>query len=163
VHPVSALQSEYSLWERGLEREILPVCRELGIGIVPYSPLGRGYLTGQARPADELPADDYRRTQPRFQAENFAANRPLVEGLETVARRLRATPAQVALAWLLAQGDDIVPIFGTTRRTRLAENLGALDVRLDAADLAELGQLFAPGVVAGDRYGAAGLAMLDRG
>jgi aryl-alcohol dehydrogenase-like predicted oxidoreductase len=162
VHPVSALQSEYSLWERGLEREILPACRELGIGIVPYSPLGRGFLTGRARPADELPEDDYRRTQPRFQADNFAANRGLLDGLEAVADRLRATPAQVALAWLLAQGPDVVPIFGTTRRTRLAENLGALEVRLEADDLAELDRVFAPGTVAGDRYGAAGLAMLDR-
>jgi aryl-alcohol dehydrogenase-like predicted oxidoreductase len=162
VHPVSALQSEYSLWERGLEREILPTCRELGIGIVPYSPLGRGFLTGRARPADELPEDDYRRTQPRFQADNFAANRGLLDGLEAVAGRLRATPAQVALAWLLAQGPDVVPIFGTTRRTRLAENLGALEVQLEADDLAELDWVFAPGKVAGDRYGAAGLAMLDR-
>lgn len=162
VHPVSALQSEYSLWERGLEREILPTCRELGIGIVPYSPLGRGFLTGRARPADELPEDDYRRTQPRFQADNFAANRSLLDGLVAVADRLRATPAQVALAWLLAQGPDVVPIFGTTRRTRLVENLGALEVRLEADDLAELDRVFAPGMVAGDRYGAAGLAMLDR-
>jgi aryl-alcohol dehydrogenase-like predicted oxidoreductase len=162
VHPVSALQSEYSLWERGLEREILPTCRELGIGIVPYSPLGRGFLTGRARPADELPEDDYRRTQPRFQADNFAANRSLLDGLVAVADRLRATPAQVALAWLLAQGPDVVPIFGTTRRTRLVENLGALEVRLEADDLAELDRVFAPGTVAGDRYGAAGLAMLDR-
>jgi aryl-alcohol dehydrogenase-like predicted oxidoreductase len=163
VHPVSALQSEYSLWERGVEEAVLPTCRELGIGLVPYSPLGRGFLTGHAAPADALPEADYRRTQPRFQAGNFAANRPLLERLATIAGRLGATPAQVALAWLLAQGPDIVPIFGTTRRTRLRENLGALAVLLDSRDLAELAAAFAPENVAGERYGPAGLAMLDRG
>jgi aryl-alcohol dehydrogenase-like predicted oxidoreductase len=162
VHPISALQSEYSLWERGVEREVLPTCRELGIGLVPYSPLGRGFLTGRAVPAEELPEGDYRRHQPRFQAENFAANQGLVQRLEELAARVRATPSQVALAWLLAQGPDIVPIFGTTRRTRLRENLGALDLQLAASDQLLLDQVFAPGNVSGARYNAAGLATLDR-
>jgi len=163
VHPISALQSEYSLFERGLEREILPTCRELGVGLVPYSPLGRGLLTGQAIPAEELPAADYRRLQPRFQGGNFASNRALVARVEELAARARATPAQIALAWLLAQGPDIVPIFGTTRRARLRENLGALEVQLAAHDRLMLEQTFAPGSVSGARYGAAGMAMLDRG
>jgi aryl-alcohol dehydrogenase-like predicted oxidoreductase len=163
VQPISVLQSEYSLFERGLEREILPTCRELGVGLVPYSPLGRGLLTGHATPAEELPADDYRRLQPRFQGENFASNRTLVARVEELAARARATPAQIALAWLLAQGPDIVPIFGTTRRARLRENLGALEVQLAAHDRLMLEQTFAPGSVSGARYGAAGMAMLDRG
>jgi aryl-alcohol dehydrogenase-like predicted oxidoreductase len=162
MHPISALQSEYSLWERGAEREVLPTCRELGIGFVPYCPLGRGFLTGRAVPAEELPEGDFRRNQPRLQGENFVANRRLVQRLEGLAVRIRATPAQVALAWLLAQGPDIVPIFGTTRRTRLRENLGALGVELASDDLLLLGQVFAPASVAGARYNAAGLATLDR-
>jgi aryl-alcohol dehydrogenase-like predicted oxidoreductase len=163
VHPISVLQSEYSLFERGLEAGILPACRELGIGLVPYSPLGRGFLTGRATPAEELPAADYRRLQPRFQGENFAANRALVGYVEELAARIHATPAQVALAWLLAQGPDIVPIFGTTRRARLRENLVALEVQLATHDLLMLEQVFASGSVSGARYGAAGMAMLDRG
>jgi aryl-alcohol dehydrogenase-like predicted oxidoreductase len=130
---------------------------------VPYSPLGRGFLTGRATPAEELPAADYRRLQPRFQGENFAANRALVERVEELAVRARATPAQIALAWLLAQGPDIVPIFGTTRRARLRENLGALEVQLAAHERLMLEQTFAPGSVSGARYGTAGMAMLDRG
>jgi len=162
VHPISALQSEYSLWERGVERSVLPACRELGIGFVPYSPLGRGFLAGQGASAADLPEGDSRRSHPRFQAENYAANLKLLEKLEEVAARSRATPGQVALAWLLGQGDDIVPIFGTTRRERLRENLGALTVRLASCDQFLLDQVFAPGTVAGDRYPEAGLAMLDR-
>ena len=162
VHPISALQSEYSLWERGVEREVLPACRELGIGFVPYSPLGRGFLTGRAAPADALPETDFRRMQPRFQADNFAANLRLVQQLEELAARVSATPAQVALAWLLEQGPDVVPIFGTTRRTRLRENLGALDVRLASSDLQLLERVFAPENIVGDRYNAAGMASLDR-
>jgi aryl-alcohol dehydrogenase-like predicted oxidoreductase len=162
VHPISALQSEYSLWERGVEREVLPACRELGIGFVPYSPLGRGFLAGQAVRAEDLPEGDYRRNQPRLQHEHFDANRRLLAALESLADRVRATPAQVALAWLLAQGPDLVPIFGTTRRVRLRENLGALDVELAASEWSELGRVFAPGSASGERYGAAGLAMLDR-
>ncbi len=163
VHPISVLQSEYSLWERGVELEVLPACRELGVGLVPYSPLGRGFLTGRAVPAEELPAADYRRLQPRFQGANFAANRALLERLEELAARVRATPAQVALAWLLARGPDIVPIFGTTRRTRLHENLGALDVELADRDQSLLAEVFAPERVSGARYNATGMAMLDCG
>jgi len=162
VHPISALQSEYSLWERGVERTVLPACRELGIGLVPFSPLGRGFLAGQRTRAEDYPAGDYRREQPRFQAGNFDANLVLVDKLATVAHRAGATPGQTALAWLLAQGPDILPIFGTTRRTRLQENLGALQVRLASCDQFLLDQVFAPGAVAGDRYQPASMATLDR-
>jgi len=138
VHPISALQSEYSLWERGVERTVLPACRELGIGLVPFSPLGRGFLAGQRTRAEDYPAGDYRREQPRFQAGNFDANLVLVDKLATVAHRAGATPGQTALAWLLAQGPDILPIFGTTRRTRLQENLGALNIQLKPDEIAQL-------------------------
>jgi aryl-alcohol dehydrogenase-like predicted oxidoreductase len=162
VHPISALQSEYSLWERGVERAALPACRELGVGLVPYSPLGRGFLAGLTVRAEEFPDGDFRRGQPRLQGENFDVNRRLLEGLEAVAARAGATPGQVALAWLLAQGPEIVPIPGTTRRTRLRENLAAAELALAPDDQSRLEQLFAPGSVSGDRYGAAGLATLDR-
>jgi aryl-alcohol dehydrogenase-like predicted oxidoreductase len=162
VHPISALQSEYSLFERGVERSILPACRELGVGLVPYSPLGRGLLTGAALRGADLPPADYRASQPRFQDASLAANARLLEKLADVAARARATPGQVALAWLLAQGQDIVPIFGTTRRSRLQENLGATTVRLAACDQFLLDQVFAPGNVTGERYLAPGMAMLDR-
>jgi aryl-alcohol dehydrogenase-like predicted oxidoreductase len=162
VHPISALQSEYSLFERGVERGILPACRELGVGLVPYSPLGRGLLTGAALRGADLPPADYRASQPRFQDSSLAANARLLEKLAEVAARARATPGQVALAWLLAQGPDIVPIFGTTRRSRLEENLAATAVRLAACDQFLLDQVFAPGNVAGERYLAAGMALLDR-
>jgi len=162
VHPISALQSEYSLWERGIEREVLPACRELGIGVVPYSPLGRGFLAGNATRAEEFPAGDFRRNQPRLQGENFDANRERVARLEELGARLQATPAQVALAWLLAQGPDVVPIFGTTRRSRLRENLGAVNIHLAACDQFLLDQVFAPGTTAGARYHEASLATLDR-
>ncbi len=162
VHPISALQSEYSLFERGVERTVLPACRELGIGLVPYSPLGRGFLTGQRTRAEEFPEGDSRRGQPRLQAGNFDANLKLLEKLEAVAARARATPGQVALAWLLAQGPDIVPIFGTTRRTRLRENLGATAVQLAACDQFLLDQVFAPGNTAGERYLPSAMATLDR-
>jgi aryl-alcohol dehydrogenase-like predicted oxidoreductase len=163
VHPISALQSEYSLWERGIERAVLPTCRELGVGLVPYSPLGRGFLAGLTRRADEFADGDFRRGQPRITGENFDANLRLLAGLQEVAQRVEASPAQVALAWLLGQGPDIVPIPGTTRRTRLRENLAALKIRLPPADRSRLEQLFAPGEVAGERYSPAGLATLDRG
>jgi len=163
VHPISVLQSEYSLWERGIERSVLPACRELGVGLVPYSPLGRGFLAGLVTRAEDFPQGDFRRGQPRISGENHAVNRQLLAGLEDVARRVAATPAQVALAWLLWQGPDIVPIPGTTRRTRLRENLAALDLHLPPCELFRLEQLFAPGNVAGERYGPAGLATLDRG
>jgi aryl-alcohol dehydrogenase-like predicted oxidoreductase len=162
VHPISALQSEYSLWERGVERTVLPACRELGVGLVPFSPLGRGFLAGQRIRADDYPEGDYRREQPRFQAGNFEVNAALADKLAGVARRIGATPGQVALAWLLGQGPDIVPIFGTTRRVRLRENLGALQVGLAACDQFLLDQVFAPGNVAGERYTARSMATLDR-
>jgi len=162
VHPISALQSEFSLWERGVERSVLPACRALGIGLVPYSPLGRGFLTGQRIRASEFPEGDYRRQHPRFQDGHFEANLLLLEKLEQVATRAGATAGQVALAWLLAQGPDIVPIFGTTRRARLEENLGATKVRLASCDQFLLDQVFAQGAVAGERYLPAGLATLDR-
>ena len=162
VHPISAVQSEYSLWERGVERTVLPACRELGVGLVPFSPLGRGFLAGQRTPAEGYPAGDYRREQPKFQPGNYEVNLALVDKLAGVASRIGATPGQVALAWLLGQGPDIVPIFGTTRRTRLRENLGALQVRLASCDQFLLDQVFAPGNVAGERYNARSLATLDR-
>ena len=162
VHPISALQSEYSLWERNIELERLPACRELGVGLVPYSPLGRGFLAGNATRAEDLPDGDFRRAQPRIQGDNFDANRKLVARVEELAERVRATPAQVALAWLLAQGPDVVPIFGTTRRARLRENLQAANLKLAACDQFLLDQVFAPGNIAGERYNAASMATLDR-
>jgi aryl-alcohol dehydrogenase-like predicted oxidoreductase len=154
--PVSALQSEYSLWERGLEAEVLPTLRELGIGLVPYSPLGRGFLTGEARRAEDYPADDYRRNDPRFQGANFELNLKAAEAVQAMAERKGVTAAQLALAWLLHQGDDVVPIPGTKRRTRLEENLAATSVALTAEELAEL-EL----PVSGDRYPEQMLRMLN--
>lgn len=161
VHPISALQTEYSLWERGAEAEILPTCRELGVGFVAYSPLGRGFLTGTARRAEELPADDSRRQHPRFQGGNFDRNAVRVAELALVARELGATPAQLALAWLLRKGPT-VPIVGTKNRHRLRENLGALALDPGPATLERLDQLFAAGTTAGERYGEAMMTMLDR-
>ena len=163
VHPISALQSEYSLWERGIEVEILPTCRALGIGVVPYSPLGRGFLTGALTRAEDLPEGDFRRNQPRLQGENYDRNMALVARLRGLATRVGASPAQVALAWLLGQGPDVVPIFGTTRRARLRENLAAVSLQLAACDQFLLDQTFAPDTVSGARYNEAGLALLDRG
>jgi aryl-alcohol dehydrogenase-like predicted oxidoreductase len=162
VHPIAALQTEYSLWERTPEEEILPTCRELGIGFVPYSPLGRGFLTGRFRSFDDLPADDYRRNQPRFQGENFQKNLDLVALLEQLAAEKRCTPSQLALAWLLHQGDDIVPIPGTKRVKYLEENVGAVDVRLTAADLRRIDEIAPKGVAAGTRYPEAGMATVNR-
>jgi aryl-alcohol dehydrogenase-like predicted oxidoreductase len=149
VHPISALQTEYSLWTRDIEAEILPTLRELGIGLVPYSPLGRGFLTGAIRSLDALDEDDFRRHNPRFQGENLRRNIAIVEAVDRVARAHGATPAQVALAWLLAQGEDLAPIPGTKRRTYLEQNLGALGLTLTDADLADLA---AVADAAGDRY-----------
>jgi aryl-alcohol dehydrogenase-like predicted oxidoreductase len=163
VHPISVLQSEYSLWERGIEAEVLPACRALGVGLVPYSPLGRGFLTGALSRAEDLPSGDFRRNQPRLQGENYDRNMALVARLKGLAARVGASPAQVALAWLLGQGPDVVPIFGTTRRTRLRENLAAVSLRLAACDQFLLDQTFAPDTVSGARYNEAGLALLDRG
>jgi aryl-alcohol dehydrogenase-like predicted oxidoreductase len=162
AHPIAALQSEYSLWEREVEREVLPTARELGIGFVPYSPLGRGFLTGAAKPAEEYPEGDYRRGEPRLQGENFAKNMRIVEAVRDVAAEKGATPGQVALAWLLHQGDDIVPIPGTKRRTFLEENLGAIGVRLSEADLARIEAAAPRGTTAGPRYGEHLMALLDR-
>jgi aryl-alcohol dehydrogenase-like predicted oxidoreductase len=162
VHPISALQSEYSLFERGVESTVLPACRALGIGLVPYSPLGRGFLSAQPTRAEEFPEGDSRRGQPRLQPGNFDANLKLLEKLTAVAARAEATPSQVALAWLLSQGPDIVPIFGTTRRARLRENLGATGVALPSCDQFLLDQVFAPGNTAGERYLPAAMATLDR-
>jgi aryl-alcohol dehydrogenase-like predicted oxidoreductase len=152
THPITALQSEYSLWSRDPEDGALAACRELGIGLVPYSPLGRGFLTGQIKKFEDLAADDYRRFSPRFQGENFQKNLGLVEQIGQIAKEKSCTPAQLALAWVLAQGQDVVPIPGTTRRKNLDENLAALDIRLTPADLARIEELAPRGVAAGDRY-----------
>ena len=162
VHPIAALQTEYSLWMRDVEDEILPTCRELGIGFVPYSPLGRGFLTGRFSSFEDLPADDFRRKQPRFQGENFQKNLDLVRHVEEVASRKGCTPAQLALAWLLHQGDDIVPIPGTTRVDNLEDNVGALGVTLTQRDLERIDAVFPKGVAAGDRYLAGGMATVNR-
>jgi aryl-alcohol dehydrogenase-like predicted oxidoreductase len=162
VHPITALQSEYSLWSRDPEDEVLPTCRELGIGFVAYSPLGRGFLTGQIKRFEDLGEDDYRRTSPRFQGENFQKNLDLVRHIEELAAEKRCTPAQLALAWVLAQGDDIVPIPGTKRRKYLEENAGALDVELTAEDLRRIDEIAPPGVAAGSRYPPAMMALADR-
>ena len=161
VHPITALQTEYSLWSREPEMEILPTIRELGIGFVPYSPLGRGFLTGQLRSLQDLAADDYRRNHPRFQDDNFRQNLMLVAEIEALAAELGCTPAQLALAWVLAQGEDIVPIPGTKRRRYLAENAGAVDVRLNAAALSRLSLALPAGAASGDRYGAASMKSLN--
>ncbi|WP_174285008.1 aldo/keto reductase [Sphingomonas bacterium] len=162
VHPISALQTEYSLWSRDPEDEILPTVRELGIGFVPYSPLGRGFLTGQFKTADDIPADDYRRTAPRFQGEAFAKNLDLVHAIETMATDKGCSPAQLALAWVLAQGSDIVPIPGTKRRRYLDDNLGATGVVLDAADRARIEAALPPGAATGNRYPAASMGTVNR-
>ena len=162
VHPITALQSEYSLWERGVESAVLPTCRELGIGFVAYSPLGRGFLTGRAVRPEALADDDSRRAHPRFQGANFDENLRRVRALESLAGSLGATAAQVALAWLLHQGTDIVPIFGTKSPDRLSENVAAIDLELPDAMLAELDRLFAPGTTAGARYNEAGLRAIDQ-
>lgn len=157
VHPIAALQSEYSLWEREVEGDILPVCRELGIGFVPYSPLGRGFLTGQLRSRDDLPDSDWRRNDPRYSEENFEKNLKLVDVVKAVAERHVASPAQVALAWLLAQGDDIVPIPGTKRRVTLENSAAAVELSLTSEDL---GELDAARAVSGPRYGEMGMRMV---
>ncbi len=162
VHPITALQTEYSLWSRDVEAEILPACRELGVGFVPYSPLGRGFLTGQFKTPDDLEAGDTRRNHPRFQGEAFQKNLDLAAAVAAMAADKGCTPAQLALAWVLAQGDDIVPIPGTKRRAYLDDNLGALDVALSAADLARIDAILPPGAAAGTRYPAASMASIDR-
>jgi len=152
VHTITALQTEYSLWSRDPENEILPTCRELGIGFVAYSPLGRGFLTGQFQHFEDLPAEDYRRNTPRFQGENFQKNLDLVRRVEEIAKEKRCKPSQLGLAWVLAQGEDIVPIPGTKRRKYLEENVGTLGVRLTEEDLQRISDVFPTGAAAGSRY-----------
>ncbi|HEV3410654.1 MAG TPA: aldo/keto reductase [Chthoniobacterales bacterium] len=152
VHPITAVQNEYSLWSRDPEDGILQACRELGIGFVAYSPLGRGFLTGKIQRFEDLPQDDYRRTTPRFQGENFQRNLDLVQKVGEVAREKRCTPAQLALAWVMAQGEDIVPIPGTKRRKYLQDNVGALDVNLTSEDLARIDEVAPRDAFAGERY-----------
>ncbi len=162
VHPVSALQSEYSLWERNLESDIIPALRELGIGLVPFSPLGRGFLTGEVKRAEEYPEGDFRRGDPRYQGENFDANMRAAETVREVARSLGVKPGQVAIAWLLHKGPDIVPIPGTKRVKYLEENVAAASISLDATQMSTLGEALAPGKVAGPRYNPATMATIDR-
>ncbi|MGI8488340.1 aldo/keto reductase [Pectobacterium sp. S5] len=162
VHPITALQSEYSLWTRDMEAEILPTCERLGIGFVPYSPLGRGFLTGAIRSPDDLAADDFRRTNPRFSGENFGKNLQLVEKINQLAQEKQVTPSQLALAWVLAQGEHIVPIPGTKRRRYLEENVAALDVTLTKEELAAIDAIFPPDAAAGERYGKESMAALNQ-
>jgi len=162
VHPISALQSEYSLWERNLEPRIIPLLRELGIGLVPFAPLGRGFLTGAVKRAEEYPETDFRRNDPRYQGENFDANARAASAVRDVATRKGATPGQIALAWLLHKGPDIVPIPGTKRRRYLEENVGAAEVSLSTAEMATLDAALAPEKVSGPRYGQKQMAQLDR-
>jgi len=162
VHPISALQSEYSLWERNLEPRIIPLLRELGIGLVPFSPLGRGFLTGEVRRAEELPEGDFRRGDPRYQGENFDANVRAASAVRDLAARKGVTPAQIALAWLLHKGNDIVPIPGTKRRKRLEENVAAADVSLGAAEMNALDAALSPDKISGPRYNAERMAQVDR-
>ncbi len=152
THPITALQTEYSLWTRDPEEHVLPACRELGIGFVAYSPLGRGFLTGKLTNVDELGQDDYRRGLPRFQGDNFENNLKFVQSLEQIAENKGCTPGQLALAWIIAQGEDIVPVFGTKRKEFLEENLGALDVELTPDDIRSIDSAARPGVAAGTRY-----------
>jgi aryl-alcohol dehydrogenase-like predicted oxidoreductase len=161
VHPITALQSEYSLWTRDVEASVLPACRELGVGFVPFSPLGRGLFTGTLKSADAFSEKDARRNFPRFQGENFERNLALAHKFEQMAQEKRCTPAQLALAWLLAQGDDLVPIPGTKRRAYIEENLGALEVTLTADDLARISEIAPPGVAAGNRYNEDAMKLVD--
>ena len=162
VHPISVLQSEYSLWERNLEHEIIPLLRELGIGLVPFSPLGRGFLTGSAKRAEEYPEGDFRRNDPRYQGANFDANMRAASAVRDTATRMGATPGQIALAWLLNKGPDIVPIPGTKRRSYLEENVVAAEIELASAEMGALDAALAPEKIAGPRYNAPQMAMIDR-
>jgi aryl-alcohol dehydrogenase-like predicted oxidoreductase len=162
VHPISALQSEYSLWERNLEPRLIPLLRELGIGLVPFAPLGRGFLAGNVKRAEELPADDFRRSDPRFQGQNFDANVRAASAVRDLAVRKGATPGQIALAWLLHKGDDIVPIPGTKRRRYLEENVAAADVKLTRDEMATLDAALAPDKISGPRYNAERMKQVDR-
>jgi len=161
THPLTAVQSEYSLWTRDPEDEVLPTLRELGIGFVPYSPLGRGFLTGQIRSIDDLAEDDWRRTNPRFQGDAFEENLRLADRVAELAEGIGATPAQVALAWVLAKGDDLVPIPGTKKPERVEENAAAADLQLSDAQVAELDAAISPEAVRGARYDESGMEMLN--
>jgi aryl-alcohol dehydrogenase-like predicted oxidoreductase len=160
-HPISALQTEYSLWTRDPEDEVLPLCRELGIGFVAYSPLGRGFLTGRFRTFEDLPEDDYRRNSPRFQGDNFQKNLDLVARVEEIARQKNCTSAQLSLAWLLAQGEDIVPIPGTKQRRYLDENVHSLDIEMTATELERIEEVAPKGAASGDRYHEAGMKTIN--
>jgi aryl-alcohol dehydrogenase-like predicted oxidoreductase len=162
VHPITALQSEYSLWTRDHEETVLPICRELGIGFVAYSPLGRGFLTGRIEKREELAEDDFRRTNPRFQADNLERNLALVRRLENMAAEKGCTVGQLALAWVLSKGEHIVPIFGTKRRTYLEENLEALNVTLSAEDVKRIEEMTPKGVFAGERYAEAMMSLMKK-
>jgi len=162
VHPVSAVQSEYSLWERNLEADVIPALRELGIGLVPFSPLGRGFLTGEVKRAEEYADGDYRRHDPRYQGANYDANVQAAQSVRDVAAELGAKPGQVALAWILHKGETFVPIPGTKRRKYLEENIAAASLKLDAAQMAALDAALAPGKIAGPRYGERGMSAVDR-
>jgi aryl-alcohol dehydrogenase-like predicted oxidoreductase len=162
VHPIAALQNEYSLWSRDPEDEILDTCRELGVGFVAYSPLGRGFLTGQIRKFEDLATDDYRRSSPRFQGANFANNLELVNRVGQIATEKNCKPSQLALAWVLAQGADVLPIPGTKRRQYLEENVAALDVQLTPDDLRRLDEVMPPGIAAGTRYPTEGMHAVNR-
>jgi aryl-alcohol dehydrogenase-like predicted oxidoreductase len=162
THPIAALQSEYSLWERNLEPRIIPLLRELGIGLVPFSPLGRGFLTGTAKRAEEYPEDDFRRGDPRYQGENFDANMRAASAVQQLGARKGATPAQIALAWLLHKGDDIVPIPGTKRRRYLEENVASVTVDLSPSEMEQLDSALAPENVAGPRYNERMMSTVDR-
>jgi aryl-alcohol dehydrogenase-like predicted oxidoreductase len=161
VHPITALQTEYSLWSRDPEDEILPTIRDIGIGFVPYSPLGRGFLTGRFRRFEDIPEGDYRRNSPRFQGENFQKNLALVDRVREIAREKRVRPSQLALAWVLAQGEEIVPIAGTARRDHLEENIAALDIVLAAEDLKRIDAVATKGAAAGARYAEAAMRHLN--
>jgi aryl-alcohol dehydrogenase-like predicted oxidoreductase len=162
IHPIAALQTEYSLWTRDVEKEILPTCRELGIGFVPYSPLGRGFLSGKIKSAGDLEQGDWRLNTPRFQGENLRRNLEIVRQVEALAKKKKCTPAQLALAWLLAQGKDIVPIPGTKRRRYLEENIEAVEVKLTASELREMDEKLPLGMTAGDRYPAESMKAVNR-
>jgi aryl-alcohol dehydrogenase-like predicted oxidoreductase len=162
VHPVTALQTEYSLWTRDVEEQILPVCRELGIGFVAYSPLGRGFLSGRFKSPEDFAEGDYRKLSPRFEPDNMLRNLALVKTLQEIASEKHCTPGQLALAWVLAQGSDVVPIPGTKRRKYLEENAGATEISLSSEDLRRLGRLFPRGAAAGERYAEAGMRAVNR-
>jgi aryl-alcohol dehydrogenase-like predicted oxidoreductase len=162
VHPVSAVQSEYSLWERNLEQDVIPALAELKIGLVPFSPLGRGFLTGAVKRAEDYPAEDYRSRDPRYQGSNYDANVAAAQTVRDIASAKRAKPGQIALAWLLHKGPSIVPIPGTKRRTYLEENIAAAAISLNAAEMKTLDEALAPNKIAGPRYGAAMMSMVDR-